>query len=174
VTGRHSARAEPAPTDEAPPWVPLAGAAASEDDARATGSPRTVRRVLARFVAGNLVAATLLLAASVWASNAAARNQSLADGKNTTDLLATLLIEPNLQDELLTGDREAVARLDQVVEEQLRDASLVRIKIWDEDERIVYSDEEQLVGRTFPASEYEVSSFDEGDVSAEFTNLAHE
>jgi signal transduction histidine kinase len=65
-----------------------------------------------------------------------------------------------------------VARLDDIVEGQLRDASLVRIKIWDANERIVYSDEHQLVGRTFPASEYDVGAFD--DMSAEFSDLDHE
>ncbi|MGY1634116.1 sensor histidine kinase [Geodermatophilus sp. SYSU D01186] len=127
--------------------------------------------MLSRFVAGNVVAASLLLAASVWASHAAARSEALADARSRTDLVAELLVEPNLGGGLLTGDPQAIADLDAVVETQLRDAAVVRLKIWDDDQRIVYSDETQLVGRTFPESEYSVRSFVDGDMSAEVSDL---
>ncbi|MGK5111125.1 MULTISPECIES: sensor histidine kinase [unclassified Geodermatophilus] len=164
-----SARTEQVPAGETAPPVRLAGPGAPGGPRRAGGAPPTARRVLARFVAGNLLAAAVLLASSVWASHVAARNESLADARSRTDLLAALLIEPNLDDALLAGDTRAAARLDAVVEGQLRDASVVRIKIWDESERIVYSDEDQLMGRSFPAGEYQVDTL--AGMSAEVSDL---
>ncbi len=132
----------------------------------------TVRRVLARFAAANVLACVLLLVGSVWASHVAARNQAMADARTTTDLIAALVVQPALDEELLAGDPDAVAQLDAVVESELRDAAVVRLKIWDADERILYSDEARLVGRTFPAGEYQVETLEDGHVSAEITDLA--
>jgi two-component system NarL family sensor kinase len=139
-------------SDPPAPWVRLVdgpGSGASPHVVR----PPSVRRVMARFAVGNVLVAILLLAASVWASHEVARKESLTDARVRTDLLATLLIEPNLDDTLLSGDPRAVARLDTVVERQLRDASVIRLKIWDDDQRIVYSDEPRLLARSFPTDE---------------------
>jgi signal transduction histidine kinase len=128
--------------------------------------------VLTRFAIANVVALALLLAGAVWASHVAARHQALADARTTTDLIATLLVQPALDADLLTGDPGAIARLDAVVEGQLRDAAVVRVKVWNADERIVYSDEGRLIGRTFPAGEYQVETLQDGHVTAELTDLA--
>src|SRR5687768_5704164 len=96
------------PTDEGvpgPPWRRLTDG--GPGGARAHRPP-SVREVLARFVAANLVIALLLLAGSLWAGNSAARRESLADARTTTDLLAELLIEPNVGDGVLTGDPRAL------------------------------------------------------------------
>src|SRR5688500_9576978 len=98
---------------EQPPWTPLVEPARADDRER-TIPPPTVRRVVLRFVAGSPIAATLLLAFSVWGSYAVARNESLADARITTDLLATLVIEPNVTDGLRTRDPGALSRLDAV------------------------------------------------------------
>ncbi|MGY1770414.1 sensor histidine kinase [Blastococcus sp. SYSU D00813] len=127
--------------------------------------------MLTRFAVANVVACVLLLAGSVWASHVAARNQALADARTTTDLIATLLVQPALDDAFLAGDQRAIDRLDAVVEGELRDAAVVRVKIWNADEEIVYSDEERLVGRSFPAGEYQVETMRDGHMSAEFTDL---
>jgi two-component system, NarL family, sensor kinase len=174
VAARRTVGAERTPLGRRPPWVRLADGQQSADGARSSASPPTARRVLVRFAIGNLLVAGLLLAGSVWASHVAARSEALADARGRTDLLATVLIEPELDADLLAGDPQAVAQLDTVVEEQLRDASVARIKIWDADQRIVYSDEDQLRGRTFPESEYSVASLLDGHMTAEVSDLVHE
>jgi two-component system, NarL family, sensor kinase len=134
---------------EQPPWTRLVDPSRPNDRER-TIPPPSVRRVALQFVAGSLIAGALLLGFSVWGSYAAARNESLADARITTELLATLVIEPNITDGLGTGDPTALSRLDAVVEEQLRDFSVVRVKVWDDEQRIVYSDDARLIGRIFP------------------------
>jgi two-component system NarL family sensor kinase len=127
----------------------------------------TVRRVAGRFVLVNILAVAVLGAGSVWASYAAARTEATAAARDTTGLLASLLIEPNLTDAVLDGDVAALDRLDGVVEQGLRDASVFRIKIWNADSRIVYSSERQLVGRVFPQGPEELAVLRRGGTLVE-------
>jgi two-component system, NarL family, sensor kinase len=163
------------PTEEAvpgPQWQRLTDG--GPDGALARRRPPSVRQVLARFVAANLGIALLLLAGSLWAGNSAARRESLADARTTTDLLAELLIEPNVSDGVLTGDPRALTALDGVVDGQLREAAVVRIKIWDADMQVVYSDDRRLIGRTFPLGEEKQDILRTGGVLAELTSLREE
>jgi two-component system, NarL family, sensor kinase len=162
------------PTEEGvpgPPWRRLTDG--GPVGARTHRRPPSVREVLARFVAANLVIALLLLAGSLWAGNSAARRESLADARTTTDLLAELLIEPNVGDGVLTGDPRALTALDDVVDGQLREAAVVRIKIWDADQ-VVYSDDRRLIGRTFPLGEAKQDLLRTGGVLAELSSLREE
>jgi two-component system, NarL family, sensor kinase len=157
--------------EAAPPWRRLVDGGDPGGRSGARRRPPSVRRVLARFVAANLAVAALLLAGSVWAGNRAARSESLADASETTDLLAGLLVEPNLSDGVLTGDPQAVAALDDVVDSELRRADVVRIKIWDPNSQIVYSDEPRLIGRRFPLGERKQAILRNGGTLAELTSL---
>jgi two-component system, NarL family, sensor kinase len=157
------------PTAEAGPmWIRLVDAA---DPGSARRRPPSVRRVLMRFVVANVLVAALLLAASLWAGNRAARHESLADARATTNLLASLLIEPHLSSGVLTGDPDAIAELDAVAEGELRDAAVVRIKIWDAGSTIVYSDDPRLIGRHFPQGEEKQDILRNGGMLAELSSL---
>ncbi|MGY1739211.1 MULTISPECIES: sensor histidine kinase [unclassified Blastococcus] len=171
MTAHRRAPAGRASADGAAAWTRLVGPGRPGAEPVSTRPLPTARRVLTRFAVANAVACTLLVVGSVWASHVAARNQALADARTTTDLIATLLVQPALGDDLLAGDPDAVARLDAVVDGDLRDAAVVRVKIWNEDEEIVYSDEARLMGRSFPAGEYQIESLEDGHVTAELTDL---
>jgi signal transduction histidine kinase len=60
------------------------------------------------------------------------------------------VVEPALLDGLRTGDPSAVAAIDRVVRGRVLDARTVRVKIWDASGRILYSDQTQLIGQSFP------------------------
>ncbi len=169
VSGVPAAHREPAP-----PWTRLVDGGDSDGGSRARRRPPSVRRVLARFVAANLVVAALLLTGSVWAGHRAARTESLNDVRATTDLLAGLVVEPNLSDGVLTGDPRALDLLDDVVERELRRAGVVRIKIWDPSSRILYSDDPRLIGRSFPLTEEKQALLRNGGTLAELTTLREE
>ena len=155
------------------PWLRLVdGDKPDGGPAAVKRRPPTARRVLWRFLAANLIVVTLLFAGSLWAGHRAARNDSLSDARAYTDLLASLLIEPNLSDAVLTGDPLALATLDDVVLGELRDADVVRIKIWDEDQRIVYSDEPRLIGLTFRQPEDQLDILRNGGMVAELSDLS--
>jgi signal transduction histidine kinase len=133
--------------------------------------PASARRVLIQFAAANLIVIGLLVTGSVWAIDEAARDVVLDDARATTEMLGALLIEPNLSDTVLTSDSRALEALDLVVEDQLRAAAVVRVKIWDADQRIVYSDERRLVGRTFARDAEELDVLRSGGTVAACSDL---
>jgi two-component system NarL family sensor kinase len=156
----------PAPS---PPWISLVHRPSPSSARR---SPPTVGRVVARFVAANLVGVVLLLAASVWASRQAAQDEALRDARHTTDLMATLLVEPNVSDTLLAGDQQAIDRLDGVLWDRIATAEVMRVKIWAPDGRIVYSDEPRLIGARYPLSDDDQEALEDGVTRAELSDLS--
>lgn len=156
---------------DAVPWVRLVDGVQAAPGRSGRPAP-TARRVLGQFVVANLVAVGLLLAGSVWASGRAAESESLADARTTADVLATVLVEPVLTDGVVTGDAASLRSLDEVISSALRDAELVRVKIWDSSGRIVYSDEPRLIGAEFPFGEEEQEALRSGDTNAELSDLS--
>ncbi|WP_409329100.1 sensor histidine kinase [Trujillonella humicola] len=138
-----------------PPSISLvegAGAAARRRD----GLP-PVGRVAGRFVMANLVVVTLLFGGSVWATRQAATDEAIADARRTTELLATLVVEPTLQSGLAEGGAEAgaeaVAAMDAALRGRLDAASVDRLLIWRGDGTVVYSDDAGLIGERLPPGE---------------------
>ncbi|HEY0125613.1 MAG TPA: histidine kinase [Blastococcus sp.] len=150
-------------------WTSLVDGQAA---ARARPRPPSLSRVVGRFVAANLLAVTLLMAGSVWASQEAAQHEAIADARHTTDLLATLVVEPNIDERLVSGDPEAVAALDTVLRERLAAADVIRVKIWTPDGDIVYSDQPRLIGRNFPLGGDDLEALREGVTGAELSDLS--
>ena len=66
------------------------------------------------------------------------------------EVLAHSVIVPNLTDALVDGDPAAVRRMDQAVMGKVTTGSLVRVKLWTPEGRIVYSDEHRLIGPATP------------------------
>jgi signal transduction histidine kinase len=128
--------------------------------------------VVGRFVAANLVGVLLLLAGSLWASRQAAKDEALTGASSTTDLIATLLVEPAVEDGLLTGGPAAIARMDQVLRDRLAPADVLRVKIWTSDGRIVYSDEPRLIGERYALSSDDQEALQDGVTRAELSDLS--
>jgi signal transduction histidine kinase len=110
-------------------------------------------------VAGFLVAGlVVLLVVGVFLALAQRRTavrEAIRDARTLTELEAQDVIGPMLTDEALTRGTPAWQALDSVVRERVLGPRIVRVKIWDEGGRIIYSDDRALVGRQFdlPAEE---------------------
>jgi two-component system NarL family sensor kinase len=160
ATGAHSLGASE--------WVDLV-----DRSSAARPQPRlpTVGRVVGRFVVANLIAVALLIAGSMWASGAAARDEAIAEARHATDQLAMLVVEPSLDERLAAGDPAGVAAMDTMLKGRLAAADLVRVKIWNPDGTIVYSDEPRLIGRHFDLQEDELDALRTGGTRAELSDL---
>jgi two-component system NarL family sensor kinase len=159
---------EPAVTGGAVPgWISLVDTTAT----RPRPGPPSVRRVVGRFVLANLIGMALLLAGSMWASREAATEEAIADAGRATDLLATVLVAPSIDDRLAAGDPQAVAALDRDVRDRLAAVGVLRVKIWTEEGRIVYSDEPRLIGSTFALAEDDRDALRDGVTRAELSDL---
>src|SRR4051812_4335172 len=104
----------------------------------ASGSPRgVVLRPVAQFAVIGLIAVLIVGLATAAASRRAGQREAIADARTTTLIKAQGVVEPVVTDALSRGDAVAVAAVAQAVEAKVIDQSLVRVKIWAADGRIV-------------------------------------
>jgi two-component system NarL family sensor kinase len=109
-----------------------------------------VRRAIARFLLLNLLAMILVAAGAIGWSAHVANAQAVRTAARTARSIATHVIAPLCTPELLQGDAAAIAALDDAIRERMRDGSMLRVKIWTPEGRIIYSDASELIGRSFP------------------------
>jgi diguanylate cyclase (GGDEF)-like protein len=79
------------------------------------------------------------------------REEALQDARVVAEHTARLRVLPYLVEDDLGGvlPPERANRLDEMLEEGLADKSFVRIKLWDREGRVVYSDDRAIVGKRF-------------------------
>lgn len=143
-------------------------------DAAPVSSPRRrvwLRPVLQFIVAGVLAVAVLIVGA-VWLSDRAATEEAIADARVTTRILAQSVAEPEIEPGLARLQSSALDRFDQIVLNRLLVGDVLRVKIWNADGQIVYSDQTQLIGETFQLGEEEREVLEDGGTDAEISDLA--
>jgi two-component system, NarL family, sensor kinase len=133
--------------------------------------PRVPREVV-RFVA-----VVVLVAATIGAGGFLVLSQeTIAEAQRSAEEIARVqglgVVQPELTDQLLQGDAEALAGIDRVVRSRVLDARTVRVKIWDPSGRIVYSDESRLIGETFPLGTNEQGALRSNLVNSEVSDLS--
>ena len=131
----------------------------------------SVSRAVVRFLAASTIVLVVLAVVGVFVSRRAADREAVADARQHTSFAAIAVVQPNLEDGLLTGDRAAMARLDRVVRTRLLDDSVVRVKLWTADGRVVYSDEPDLIGQRYPLGADERETLRTGRTEAEVSDL---
>lgn len=152
------------------PWVMVAG-----------GTPRGIvgaqppvrtRGVVLRLSLA-LVAALIVVAVfGALAAQLLAERQSVNDTANRADILAQAVIQPALSNQLVDGDPDAVAALDTLIRDRVLGSEIVRVKLWRPDGLVIYADEPQLIGRTFPLSEDQQAALAAPQVRAEVSDLS--
>jgi signal transduction histidine kinase len=138
--------------------------------AEETSSPSIAREVT-KFVLASLAASLVFVLASLLLLRHLGRSEAVRESRITARLAAAGIVEPNLEDGLLRGDRQALARLDRVVQERVLSNDIVRVKIWSADGRILYSDEPRLIGARYSLGDDEREALETGEVDAALTDL---
>jgi len=139
---------------------------------RAHGEPPTIASAVGRFLLGSLAAIAVVLAGGFFAVRSVTVDEAEKDTREQVVVLARLVESAGLGDGVLRRDSRALARVDDVVQSQVLSPSVVRVKIWTEDGRILYSDEPALIGERFALGEEERELFHEGGADAELSDLA--
>ncbi len=150
-----------------PPWWTLADGAAP---APVRPLP-TRRRMLVQLGVAALAVFLVVVVGASFAASRLAERQAVTDAAHTTNLLAVAVVQPALQDALLTGDAAAYAALDQVVRDRVLTNGIVRIKLWAPDGRVVYADEERLVGQRFALGQEQLETLESPQTRAEVSEL---
>lgn len=148
------------------PWVVVSSARTATEDA----GPGP-RRIALTVAVGALLALVAVSILGVIAARTLAERQSVNDAANSVDLLAEAVVQPALRDSITTGDPAAVQLLANAVHDALVGSSVIRVKLWTRDGRILYSDESRLVGRQFALDADQSAVFARPRTVAEISNL---
>jgi signal transduction histidine kinase len=132
---------------------------------------RHVRSPIAQFALSGLVVVVVVAVVGVLAVRHISRNEALRDAKQVTELAGDAVVAPATEPGVMTGDPAALAKLDRVVRRYILRDPVVRVKLWDENGRIVYSDEPRLIGRRFALEPDERELFRQPGVRAELSDL---
>jgi two-component system NarL family sensor kinase len=152
-------------------WVTLADEASPRV---ARHVPPPTRRIVGQFIAASLLAALLLVVASVLISRDAAKDESIADARHTTDVVARAVVEPVLRNGIVHSAPAAVAALNRAIKGPIVGGSsaAVRVKIWTASGWIVYSDEPRLIGQHYTLRSDELATLKDGGTEAELSDLS--
>ena len=111
-----------------------------------------MRRLLspvAQFALSGLLVVLAVAVVGVLAVRHISRNEALRDAKQVTELAGNAVVAPAIEPGVLDENPAALAKLDRVVRFYVLRDPVVRVKLWDESGRIVYSDEPRLIGKRF-------------------------
>jgi two-component system NarL family sensor kinase len=131
-----------------------------------------LRNPVVLFLATGLLALAVIIVGTAELSSRAATAEAIWDARETTELLAHSVAEPGMPRGLVDGDAGAIDRMDRLVLDRLLVTDVDRVKIWDADGRIVYSDKPKLIGDVYPLGPEERAVLAAGDTDAEVSDLS--
>jgi signal transduction histidine kinase len=144
------------------------------------GSPRrdptlqvvSAAALVARFTIAGVVVMVLLATAFAVLARQAGKNQAVELAEQVTAVTAHGIAEPRLTRAVVRGDPKALTEFNDAMDRYVRRGSLVRVKVWNKDGRIIYSDESRLIGQTFPLGPEEREALlEQGPPDSEISDL---
>lgn len=126
-----------------------------------------------QFALAGLAAVLVVGTAAAYLLSKAGEDEAIRDAKHVSEFVAESVVGPLIKDELADGNSAAVHRVDGTVRRRvLGREGIVRVKIWDADSRIIYSDEARLIGDQFELGDEELEILRDGGIEAEETDLS--
>ena len=130
----------------------------------------SVSRAVGVFLLVGLLVLSVLGGVLAWSQHQIATAEAIRDARTLTNLEASDVIGPLLNDAALRPGPERDA-LDQVVRNRVLGTWIVRVKVWDASGHIVYSDDASLIGQHFPLGQEEREVLGSDRTVAEVSNL---
>ena len=140
---------------------------------RAPLRPVSVPKAVAAFLVPALLVLTAVGVVLAVGQRHVATSEAIRDARTLTNLEATDVVGPLLRDEALVPGPSYDA-LDRVVRQRVLGTHVVRVKIWDESARVVYSDDRALVGQRFDIGAKERNALETGRTAAAVSDLDEE
>ena len=110
---------------------------------------QALRNPVFQFAAAAALIAVVVALGSARLSREAAEAEAVADARAMTELLAWSVAQPSVPRGLVYGSRSVAETYDYMMRSSLLIANVQRVKIWNAEGRIVYSDKKRLIGRKF-------------------------
>jgi len=145
--------------------------ASDRADARAHRPVSTIGPV-ARFMAAGAVVLVCLAGLLAIIARQAGTDDAIRAATQTAQVAARGVVEPRLDAAVLAGDPTALAGFDAAMHRYVLGDSLVRVKVWNADAKIIYSDEPRLIGQVFPLNNAEVAALHGRGSASEVSDLS--
>jgi two-component system, NarL family, sensor kinase len=129
-----------------------------------------LRPLLIFLFLGALIVSAIIYITRTFAERAA-RSEALRIAERTTEVLANSVAQPLITPTLLRGTERSLREFDLIMLDRVLIDDVRRIKIWSADGRIVYSDENQLIGQSFELEQSQKTILNNGGTYATLTDL---
>jgi signal transduction histidine kinase len=140
---------------------------------RADREPVSTVGLLVRFTAAGLIVLLSLAALIAYIARQAGTEQASESAREVTYVTARGVVEPRLDASVLAGQPAALQAFDTAMRRYVLQGSLVRVKLWSADGKIVYSDEPRLISQTFPLDPEETEALRiQGSSESEVSDLS--
>jgi signal transduction histidine kinase len=126
---------------------------------------------VSRYALSGFAALVLLAGAGVYLLEHIGRNEAIRHAKELASLAARGVVAHDVTPALERGDPAAVRKMDGAVRRIIAGSSVVRVKIWLPDGRIVYSDQHHLIGSKYTLGEDEQAAVLAGKTEADVSDL---
>jgi two-component system NarL family sensor kinase len=123
------------------------------------------------FLATGLLALIAIVVGTDELSSNAAEHEAIVDARATSELLARSVVEPEMPRRLIDLDPAAIEEFDRRVSHRLWVTGVDRVKVWAADGTVLWSDQAELVGRTYDLGPAAREALDEGTTVADVTDL---
>ena len=130
----------------------------------------TARSVLLRFALGSAAAITVAVVGSYFALRSVAIDEAKRETRTKVQEAAQL-VESSLGDGLIAGEPSARETVDDVVLARVLNDSIVRVKIWSADGRVLYSDDPAQIGGRYALDADQMQLLREGGAEVEVSDL---
>jgi two-component system, NarL family, sensor kinase len=134
--------------------------------------PPSTGSAVARFMLGSLAAIAVVLIGGFFALRSVTIREAERNTRNQVQVEGKLVERAGLSDGLTRGDPAALAKVDELVLGEVLNSSVIRVKIWSPDGKILYSDQPQLIGKHYALGEEERDLFRKGGAEAELSDLS--
>ncbi len=132
--------------------------------------PPTARSVLLRFGLGSAAAIAVAVGGGYFALRSVAIDEAKRETRTKVQE-AGQLVEATLDDGLLAGKPAAAGAVDDVVVARVLSNSIVRVKIWSADGRVLYSDDPAQMGARYALDPDQRRLLREGGAQVEVSDL---
>jgi two-component system NarL family sensor kinase len=128
-------------------------------------------RPVATFALSGLAVLVLVAVAGALALRSLSTSEAVRDARRLATVTGRGIVEPALTTAVVRGDPGAIARLNSIIHQRVLAADVARIKIWNAEGKILYSDEPRLIGNRYPLGPDELRALRTETAATEVTNL---
>ena len=129
-------------------------------------------RPVVTFALSGLAVLVLVAVAGAVALRSLSTSEAVRDARRLATVTGRGIVEPALTTAVVRGEPQAIARLDRVVRTRVLAPDVARVKVWNAEGKILYSDLPVLIGKRFPLGADDLRALRNGTASAGDTDLS--